>query len=111
VASFLAERGLATSRSAPGNLALLVTDLPKSFAAVASRFLGEQVVGGDGGSRSPTHVGADGGSRSPTHIGADGGSRSPTHVEDGAGRPPIQAEAGGAGRSLAQGVDVEQIDL
>ncbi|WP_437963655.1 glutamate racemase [Sorangium sp. So ce260] len=114
VASFLAERGLATSRTAPGSLALLVTDLPKSFAAVATRFLGEPVVGGDGASRSPTHVDADGASRSPTHVDADGASRSPTHVDaDGASRSPthVDAENDGAGRSSTQGVDVEQIDL
>jgi glutamate racemase len=41
VAGFLAERDLATTRVEPGSLSLLVTDLPKSFASVAARFLGE----------------------------------------------------------------------
>lgn len=43
VASFLAERGLAASREGQGKLDLLVTDIPKSFREVASRFLGEPV--------------------------------------------------------------------
>jgi glutamate racemase len=43
VAAFLAERGQAASRDRRGNLDLLVTDLPKSFAVVAERFLGEPV--------------------------------------------------------------------
>jgi glutamate racemase len=47
VAAFLAERGQATSRGGVGKLSLLVTDLPKSFSAVAARFLGEP-VGADG---------------------------------------------------------------
>jgi glutamate racemase len=41
VAEFLAERSLLASRDRGGRLELLVTDLPKSFAEVASRFLGE----------------------------------------------------------------------
>lgn len=43
VVAFLAERGLSTARQGPGSLELLVTDLPKSFAHVARRFLGEEV--------------------------------------------------------------------
>jgi glutamate racemase len=43
VATFLAERGHATSESRRGSLELFVTDLPKSFATVAERFLGEPV--------------------------------------------------------------------
>ena len=39
---FLAERSLAASKTTGGALELLVTDLPKSFAEVASRFLGEE---------------------------------------------------------------------
>lgn len=44
VRDFLAERGLTTSRptSERGSLKLLVTDVPKSFREVASRFLGEE---------------------------------------------------------------------
>jgi glutamate racemase len=41
VAEFLAERTLLANPSRVGRLDLLVTDLPKSFAEVASRFLGE----------------------------------------------------------------------
>jgi glutamate racemase len=41
VAAFLAERGQASTRQGRGTLELLVTDLPKSFATVAERFLGE----------------------------------------------------------------------
>jgi glutamate racemase len=41
VAGFLAERGHAATRERRGDLMLLVTDLPKSFAVVAERFLGE----------------------------------------------------------------------
>jgi glutamate racemase len=41
VAEFLAERSLLTNRDQGGRLDLLVTDLPKSFAEVAGRFLGE----------------------------------------------------------------------
>ncbi|WP_437949374.1 glutamate racemase [Sorangium sp. So ce296] len=89
VASFLVERGLATSRTAPGGLGLLVTDLPKSFAAVASRFLGEPVV-------------ADGAGRPPA---------APAAVPATLSAAPPGAEKGGAGRSATQGVDVEQIDL
>jgi glutamate racemase len=40
VARFLSERARATSSTQPGTLEALVTDLPKSFEAVASRFLG-----------------------------------------------------------------------
>lgn len=43
VASFLDERGYASARERGGALDLLVTDLPKSFATVAARFLGEEV--------------------------------------------------------------------
>jgi glutamate racemase len=44
VAAFLAERGQAAPRRiGKGSLELLVTDLPKSFADVATRFLGEPV--------------------------------------------------------------------
>lgn len=43
VATFLADRDLATSRTGAGSLDLLVTDVPKSFATVASRFLGGEV--------------------------------------------------------------------
>jgi glutamate racemase len=43
VAAFLAERQIASSRADGGSLELLVTDLPASFAAVASRFLGHDV--------------------------------------------------------------------
>jgi glutamate racemase len=43
VADFLRERGQAAARTGRGRLDLLVTDLPKSFASVASRFLGEAV--------------------------------------------------------------------
>lgn len=43
VASFLNERGYASAREGGGALDLLVTDLPKSFATVAARFLGEEV--------------------------------------------------------------------
>ena len=41
VADFLGERAMLASGSELGQLDLLVTDLPKSFAAVATRFLGE----------------------------------------------------------------------
>jgi glutamate racemase len=41
VADFLAARGLGATRDGPGRLELLVTDLPKSFSDVATRFLGE----------------------------------------------------------------------
>jgi glutamate racemase len=43
VAHFLAERQLGALRSDRGDLRLFVTDLPKSFATVASRFLGHDV--------------------------------------------------------------------
>ena len=43
VATFLKERSLGTEREGPGKLDLLVTDVPKSFRDVASRFLGEPV--------------------------------------------------------------------
>jgi glutamate racemase len=45
VADFLQARGIAADGGGPGGLDLLVTDLPKSFSAVASRFLGEAVPG------------------------------------------------------------------
>jgi glutamate racemase len=43
VATFLRERDLGSKRTEPGALELLVTDLPASFATVASRFLGHDV--------------------------------------------------------------------
>ncbi len=43
VDEFLRERGMLATRTAPGSLELLVTDMPKSFEAVASRFLGGPV--------------------------------------------------------------------
>lgn len=43
VAAFLKERGLASARAQRGSLELLVTDVPKSFREVASRFLSEPV--------------------------------------------------------------------
>jgi glutamate racemase len=43
VAAFLAERGHGATRDRRGALDLMVTDLPKSFAEVATRFLGEPV--------------------------------------------------------------------
>ena len=43
VGEFLVERGLAAARAERGKLDLLVTDVPKSFREVASRFLGEAV--------------------------------------------------------------------
>jgi glutamate racemase len=43
VAEFLNERGLDTTRTTEGTLQLYVTDLPKSFAEVAERFLGHHV--------------------------------------------------------------------
>ena len=42
---FLTTRGMRTTRSEPGTLQLLVTDKPKSFESVASRFLGGVVPG------------------------------------------------------------------
>jgi glutamate racemase len=44
VGDFLAERGQIAVRPRRGTLELLVTDLPKSFADVAARFLGEAVA-------------------------------------------------------------------
>jgi glutamate racemase len=41
--ALLTERGLATAGAASGALTLLVTDLPRRFAEVASRFLGQDV--------------------------------------------------------------------
>jgi glutamate racemase len=43
VAAFLAERSATAHRQGAGELELLVTDLPKSFSDVATRFLGEKV--------------------------------------------------------------------
>jgi len=43
VEDFLRQRSLVATRSGNGQLDLLVTDLPKSFADVAARFLGEAV--------------------------------------------------------------------
>jgi glutamate racemase len=43
VATFLSERGQRATRKERGGLELLVTDLPKTFADVAARFLGEPV--------------------------------------------------------------------
>jgi glutamate racemase len=43
VAAFLYEREAAAQGSEPGRLELIVTDLPKSFADVAQRFLGTNV--------------------------------------------------------------------
>jgi glutamate racemase len=40
---FLAARGLACAREDPGSIELLVTDMPKSFAEVAGRFLGQEI--------------------------------------------------------------------
>ncbi len=45
VEAFLEARGLATTGRERGELTLLVTDMPKSFESVATRFLGEQVPG------------------------------------------------------------------
>lgn len=42
-ARFLRERGLGAERNGAGSLELYVTDLPKSFAEVAGRFLGHAV--------------------------------------------------------------------
>ena len=42
VEAFLRERGLSATGVAAGSLDLLVTDLPKSFAEMASRFLGHE---------------------------------------------------------------------
>lgn len=43
VGAFLRDRQLARAAGGEGSLELLVTDLPKSFAVVASRFLGREV--------------------------------------------------------------------
>lgn len=43
VRAFLKERRRATDAAGPGTLELLVTDVPKTFAEVGSRFLGEDV--------------------------------------------------------------------
>ncbi len=43
VATFLRDRGLENPKAHAGSLDLLVTDLPKSFSAIASRFLGHEV--------------------------------------------------------------------
>lgn len=43
VAAFLAARSLEAERSHRGRLDLLVTDVPKTFATVAARFLGEPI--------------------------------------------------------------------
>jgi glutamate racemase len=43
VSTFLKDRGLLAEGSGKGDLELLVTDLPKTFSDVASRFLGEAV--------------------------------------------------------------------
>ncbi|MBL9027167.1 MAG: glutamate racemase [Myxococcales bacterium] len=43
VRAFLRDRDFAATRSGTGSLELLVTDLPASFATVASRFLGHEV--------------------------------------------------------------------
>jgi glutamate racemase len=45
LAALLDERGLPAQRAEAGSLRLLVTDLPKRFADVASRFLGRPVAG------------------------------------------------------------------
>ena len=44
LAGVLEDRALATTRTEPGTLELLVTDLPDRFAEVASRFLGDEVA-------------------------------------------------------------------
>ena len=43
VATFLDERDRSTSATTTGSLEALVTDLPKSFETVASRFLGDDL--------------------------------------------------------------------
>jgi glutamate racemase len=43
VHEFLHARAMACKRTTQGSLQLLVTDMPKSFEAVASRFLGGAV--------------------------------------------------------------------
>lgn len=45
VEAFLVERGMRATRVEAGGLQLLVTDKPRSFEAVASRFLGAEVPG------------------------------------------------------------------
>ncbi len=45
LAGLLRERGLSADEAAVGGLRLLVTDLPESFAASASRFLGRELEG------------------------------------------------------------------
>ena len=40
----LEARALSTTRSTPGRLRLLVTDVPKRFSEVASRFLGRELT-------------------------------------------------------------------
>lgn len=47
VEEFLSKREMRTSRTTPGSLQLLVTDKPRSFESVASRFLGADVPGVD----------------------------------------------------------------
>jgi glutamate racemase len=44
VRAFLAERGMARPSGEVGRLRVLVTDMPKSFATVASRFLGDAIT-------------------------------------------------------------------
>jgi glutamate racemase len=43
VHAFLEQRAMATTRARPGKLQVLVTDMPSSFEAVASRFLGDAI--------------------------------------------------------------------
>jgi glutamate racemase len=43
--STLRERDLCAERENPGQLSLLVTDMPKRFAEVAARFLGRPLAG------------------------------------------------------------------
>jgi len=45
VDEFLSTRQLASTRERDGRLEILVTDMPRSFEVVASRFLGEEVGG------------------------------------------------------------------
>ena len=40
--AFLIDRQLASTRTRPGSLEFLVTDRPRSFEAVAQRFLGNE---------------------------------------------------------------------
>jgi glutamate racemase len=44
VVGFLAERDLTASASSDGKLQLYVTDLPRSFSDMATRFLGHPVA-------------------------------------------------------------------